>query len=433
MSGSGSREGRGRPPWDTAPLPVSEPDGAQPLPGLGAMPGQDGASRHNGSSSPGSDSGREQASAAGGGSGPGGTGGPRAAVRRETGSAQPSEGTAGRAATEDDGTQPDGAGSDGTPPDGAGPDGTGPDGAPPSGGQRRKTGPGHRRRRRRRSFWRELPVLIVVALVLALVIKTYAIQPFYIPSASMENTLNIGDRLLINKLVYDFRSIHRGDIVVFDGTGSWDLNKPPSNSNIFSRFFDDVEGIFGISHDSSIYVKRVIGIPGDHVACCDAQGRVTVNGVPLNEQSYLYPGNVPSTVKFSITVPAGRLWVMGDHREVSYDSRGHIGDPGGGTIPESGVLGRAFVIIWPPSRWGVLSIPATFEQPALNAPAAAMAPGGPDAALAAAMDNGTPLRPAASALPLALGFAGAVPLTWLQLTVRRRLSARRTRRRGARS
>jgi signal peptidase I len=272
-------------------------------------------------------------------------------------------------------------------------------------------------------------VLIVVALALALVIKTYAIQPFYIPSASMENTLNIGDRLLINKLVYDFRSIHRGDIIVFDGTGSWDINEPPSNSNIFSKFFDDVEGIFGISHDSSIYVKRVIGLPGDHVMCCDAQHRVTVNGVPLNEQSYLYPGNAPSTTKFNITVPPGRLWVMGDHREVSYDSRGHIGNPGGGTIPESGVLGRAFVIIWPPSRWGALDIPATFQQPQLNAPAAAA---GSNAALAAAMDNGTPLRATASALPLALGFAGAAPLTWLQLTIRRRLSARRTPRRGTR-
>src|SRR5215475_978516 len=325
--------------------------------------------------------------------------------------------------------QPGGGQPDGAQPDGGQPDGGQPDGGQPDGGQRQNARPGHRRRRkRRRSFWRELPVLIVVALALALVIKTYAIQPFYIPSASMENTLNIGDRLLINKLVYDFRSIHRGDIIVFDGTGSWDINEPPSNSNIFSRFFDDVEGIFGISHDSSIYVKRVIGVPGDHVKCCDAHGRITVNGVPLNEQSYLYPGNAPSTTKFNITVPAGRLWVMGDHREVSYDSRGHIGNPGGGTIPESGVLGRAFVIIWPPSRWGVLDIPATFQQPQLNAPAAAA-----NAALAAAMDNGTPLRATASALPLALGFAGAVPLTWLQLTVRRRLSARRTRRRGARS
>ena len=423
MSGSGSREGFGSPPWDPAE-PVPEPEGAQPLPGLGAIPGQDGAAQHNGSSSAGSGSAREQtsgtsgASGAGGGSGSGGTGGPGADVRRETGQepgpAQPSEGTDGTAAAQGDGAQSDDA--------------------QPGGGGRKKAGPGRRRRRRRRSFWRELPVLIVVALALALVIKTYAIQPFYIPSSSMENTLNIGDRLLINKLVYDFRSIHRGDIIVFDGTGSWDFNQPPSNSNIFSRFIDDVEGIFGISHDSSIYVKRVIGIPGDHVACCDAQGRVTVNGVPLNEQSYLYPGNAPSTVKFNTTVPAGRLWVMGDHREVSYDSRGHIGDPGGGTIPESGVLGRAFVIIWPPSRWGVLDIPATFQQPQLNAPAAAArAPGASDAALAAAMDNGTPLRTTASALPLALGFAGAMPLTWLQLTVRRRLSARRTRRRGARS
>ena len=272
---------------------------------------------------------------------------------------------------------------------------------------------------------RELPVLIVVALVLALVIKTYAIQAFYIPSASMENTLEIGDRVLINKLVYDFRGIHRGDIVVFDGNGSWDFNQPPDNSNIISKFWGDIEGIVGISHDTTIYIKRVIGLPGDHVACCNAKGQVTVNGVPLTEQSYLYPGNVPSTDRFNITVPAGRLWVMGDHRAVSYDSRGHMGDPGGGTIPENAVLGRAFVIIWPPSRWGFLDIPATFEQPKLNASAAAA--GGSSATLAAAMDNGTPVRQAGSALPLALGFAGAVPLTWLQRRARRRLSARRPR------
>jgi signal peptidase I len=270
---------------------------------------------------------------------------------------------------------------------------------------------------------RELPVLIVVALVLALVIKTYAIQAFYIPSASMENTLDIGDRVLINKLVYDFRGIHRGDIVVFNGNGSWDFNQPPSSSNIFSRFWGDLEGIVGISHDTTIYIKRVIGLPGDHVKCCNARGQVTVNGVPLTEQSYLYPGNASSSDPFSITVPPGRLWVMGDHRAVSYDSRGHMGDPGGGTIPENAVLGRAFVIIWPPSRWGFLNIPATFEQPKLNASAAAA--GGSTVALAAAMDNGTPVRPAASPLPLALGFAGAVPLTWLQRSARRRLAARR--------
>ena len=244
----------------------------------------------------------------------------------------------------------------------------------------------------------------------------------------MENTLDIGDRVLINKLVYDFRGIHRGDIIVFSGNGSWDFN-PPSSPNIVSRFVSDLEGIVGISHDSSIYIKRVIGLPGDHVVCCNTDGQVTVNGVPLSEQSYLYPGNHPSAQPFKTTVPPGRLWVMGDHRAVSYDSRGHMGDPGGGTIPESAVLGRAFVIIWPPSRWGVLNIPATFEQPKLNA--SAPAAGGSSAALAAAMDNGTPVHQSASVLPLAVGFAGAVPLTWLQHRARRSLSARRKRRRDA--
>jgi signal peptidase I len=278
--------------------------------------------------------------------------------------------------------------------------------------------------KRRRSFWRELPVLVVIAIVLALLIKSFAIQAFYIPSSSMENTLNIGDRVLINKVVYHLRSIHRGDIVVFDGTGSWDTDDAPASSNIFSKAVDELEGLVGISHDSSIYIKRVIGLPGDHVACCNAKGQISVNGVPLTEGSYLYPHNAPSTQKFSITVPAGRLWVMGDHRQVSYDSRGHMGDPGGGTIPESGVLGRAFVIIWPPSRWGFLNIPATFEQPQLNASNAAA--GGSAAALDTALATGAPVRPASSSLPLALGFAGAVPLTWFQRRLRLRRRGRRS-------
>jgi signal peptidase I len=269
-------------------------------------------------------------------------------------------------------------------------------------------------------------VLVVVALVLALLIKSFAIQAFYIPSASMENTLEIHDRVLVNKVVFHLRPIHRGDIIVFDGTGSWDFDNPPPSSNIFTRAVDEVEGLIGISHGSSIYIKRVIGLPGDRVACCTAKGQVTVNGVPLSEGSYLYPGNVPSAQTFSTTVPAGRLWVMGDHRLVSYDSRGHMGDPGGGTIPESGVLGRAFVIIWPPSRWGFLNIPATFEQPQLNASTGQggnAAAGGSSAALESALDNGTPVRPAPSPVPLALGFAGAVPITWLQRKARQRLKS----------
>ena len=354
-------DGLGSPPWGPAD-PVPDLDDTQAIPGLGSIPGP------NGARGPGSD-----------------------------------------------GTGPDGAGADG--------DAESPGGPAAGGGKNGRSG---KSGRRRRSFWRELPVLVIVALVLALVIKSFAIQAFFIPSASMENTLEIGDRVLINKIVYHLRPIHRGDIVVFDGTGSWDFDTPPASSNIFSKAVDEAEGLVGISKDPNIYIKRVIGLPGDHVACCNAAGQVTVNGVPLSESSYLYPGNAPSTQKFSITVPAGRLWVMGDHRLVSYDSRGHLGDPGGGTIPESGVLGRAFVIIWPPSRWGFLNIPATFEQPQLNASNASA--GGSTAALDAALDNGTPVRSAASPLPLALGFVGAVPVTWLQRKARRRLKSRRERR-----
>jgi signal peptidase I len=260
------------------------------------------------------------------------------------------------------------------------------------------------RRRRKRSFWRELPILVVIALILAVLIKTYAIQAFFIPSGSMENTLDINDRVLINKLVYDFRSIHRGDIVVFNGDGTWNPGTIPGNSNFFAEFADGFASMFGFGHASDIYVKRVIGLPGDHVACCDAQGRVTVNNIPLDESSYLYPGDAPSEVRFNIIVPAGHIWVMGDHRSVSEDSRYHLGSPGGGAIPESAVLGRAFVIIWPPSRWRFLPIPATFDQPSLN---------GRKSQDAAAALVGARLEPEGPAVPLALGFAAAVPLTLL--------------------
>jgi signal peptidase I len=361
MSGSGARDG-GSPPWGPAD-PVPDLTDTQAMPGLGGPQPQ-----------------------------------------------RPGRGVAfppGGAASWNGGPVPGG------PP---GPGGQGTDEDPPA---EPRSGQGGKRRR---SFWRELPVLIVIALVLALVIKSFVVQAFWIPSGSMENTLQVNDRVLINKLVYHLRPIHRGDIIVFDGTGSWNFG-PPADSNIFSKAVSELEGIVGISHDSAIYIKRVIGLPGDHVVCCNARGQVTVNGVPLSESSYLYPGEKPSQQEFNITVPPGRLWVMGDHRDVSYDSRGHRGDPGGGTIPESGVLGRAFVIIWPASRAGILNIPATFEQPQLNAQTAngaSAAAGGSAAALESALDYGTPVRPASSPLPLSLGFAGAVPLTWLQRRVRTR-------------
>ncbi len=292
-------------------------------------------------------------------------------------------------------------------------------------------------------------ILIVVALVIAVAIKTYAVQAFFIPSGSMENTLLINDRVLVNKIVYDTRSIHRGDIVVFNGDGSWDPGTVPASENFVEKFGSGFASMFGFGHPGDILIKRVIGIPGDRVACCDAQGRVTVNGIPLNEQSYLYPGAVPSQARFSIVVQPGRLWVMGDNRAISADSRDHLGDPGGGTIPESSVIGRAFVIIWPLDRWRILPIPATFEQPKLNASGAAMrarsaaASTARDASTAAgnastaARDASTAvlmsarLKPSSPALPLVLGFAAALPLSWLQRRARNRVARiRATRRRG---
>jgi signal peptidase I len=295
--------------------------------------------------------------------------------------------------------------------------------------------------RKGRSFWREFPVLIVVALAIALVIKTFVVQAFYIPSSSMENTLDIGDKVLVNKLVYHFRSIQSGDIIVFNGDGSWEPEPPssaPSSDPVvrlydvtLSPLFRSIAGLFGTAPGQTDFIKRVIGVPGDHVACCNASGDVTVNGVALHEQSYLFPGNPPSMQRFSITVPPGRLWVMGDHRSVSWDSRGHMQDPGGGTIPENMVIGRAFMIVWPPSRWRILPIPSTFGQAGI-APAKASAAAAPSVAAARVVAAGTAVAPTGTYLPLEAGFVAAVPLTWVQRRVRRRLGGRlggRTRRR----
>jgi signal peptidase I len=222
--------------------------------------------------------------------------------------------------------------------------------------------------KRKRPFWRDLVVIVVAALVLTIVLKAFVVQVFSIPSGSMENTLMPGDRILVSKIVYDFRPIERGDIVVFSGAGSWDPPTPPA-SNWFVGLWDDVTNLVGISVPGTDYVKRVIGIPGDHVACC-TNGKVTVNGVPLDETSYIYPGALPSAVRFNVIVPPGRLWVMGDNREDSDDSRYRQSSPGEGTIPESAVVGRAFLIIWPFSRINDLPIPNTFQQAGLSAAAA---------------------------------------------------------------
>jgi signal peptidase I len=300
-----------------------------------------------------------------------------------------------------------------------------------------------RTRARKRSFWRELPVLVLVALVIALLVKTFVVQAFFIPSGSMENTLRINDKVLVNKLVYRMRPIQPGDIVVFDGAGSWNAPATTRTSGdplvrlydvTLRPLFDAIGGLFGTAPGQTDYIKRVIGVPGDHVACCNAQGLVTINGVALHEKSYLYPGNTPGEAPagepghFHLTVPAGRLWVLGDHRAVSDDSRGHEMDPGNGTIPENKVIGRAFMIAWPPSHWRVLQIPSTFLQPGIDRKTSASGALGRSGGLAATLSSGgsVRVRPAAPLLPLGAGVVGAVPLTYL----RRRflLRSRRSRR-----
>lgn len=211
-------------------------------------------------------------------------------------------------------------------------------------------------------------MLVIVALGLALLIKAFVIQAFYIPSASMENTLLIGDRVLVNKLAYDLHRVRRGDIVVFSGAGSF-VPATPENEpdNPLEAVARAVGGAFGVSPSGERdFIKRVIGLPGDHVVCCDARGRIKVNGVPLNGEPYIYRDDVPSKLEFDITVPPGRLWVMGDHRSVSADSRAHLGDPGGGTVPIDEVIGRAFAVVWPLSHLQILAPPRTFDQPALD-------------------------------------------------------------------
>src|SRR5690606_8396500 len=212
------------------------------------------------------------------------------------------------------------------------------------------------KRRRRRSAVKEIPLLIGVAVLIALVLKTFLVQAFVIPSGSMEQTIQIGDRVLVDKLTPWFGSRpQRGDVVVFKDPGGWlqdEQTTPKKEDPVGIKQIKDGLTFIGLlpSDNEKDLIKRVIGVGGDRVQCCDPQGRVTVNGVPLNED-YLYPGNAPSTTPFDITVPEGRLWVMGDHRSDSADSRSHIDTDYGGTVSEDEVVGRAMVIAWPLGRW----------------------------------------------------------------------------------
>jgi signal peptidase I len=170
-----------------------------------------------------------------------------------------------------------------------------------------------------------ITLTVLFCLVSLLLLTRFVIQPFEIPSGSMEPGLRIGDRVLVNKLAYRFGAEpRRGDVVVFDGTG----------------YFGDAD-----------YIKRVVGVGGDHVVCCDRQGRIEVNGRLVDESTFLYPGDEPSEVPFDVVVPDGTLFVLGDHRGDSSDSRDHLGSPGGGMVPVGGVIGRADWIAWPSGHW----------------------------------------------------------------------------------
>jgi signal peptidase I len=186
-----------------------------------------------------------------------------------------------------------------------------------------------------------ISLTLLVLLVFLLLLNTFVVRPFEIPSGSMESGLRIGDRVLVNKLAYRFGADpRRGDVVVFDGTG----------------YFGDAD-----------YIKRVVGVGGDHVVCCDKEGRIRVNGRSVDESTYLYPGDSPSTVRFDVVVPEGTLFVLGDHRSASSDSRDHLGSPGGGMIPVADVVGRADWIVWPAAHWTRLHRPDAYARvPAPN-------------------------------------------------------------------
>ncbi|MEU3495980.1 MULTISPECIES: signal peptidase I [Kitasatospora] len=224
---------------------------------------------------------------------------------------------------------------------------------------------------KQRSFWKELPILIGIALILALVIKTFFVQAFSIPSGSMENTLQVGDRVLVDKLTPWFGSEpERGEVVVFKDPGGWLNDEPTQRSdNSFVRGVQDVFSFIGLmpSSDEKDLIKRVIAVGGDTVEC-QGSGPVKVNGVALDEP-YIFPGNTPCGEKpfGPVNVPKGTIWVMGDHRGNSLDSRYHMDQPGGGTVPVGNVVGRAFVVAWPIGDWATLPVPDTFDQKGLAA------------------------------------------------------------------
>ncbi|MFE2877984.1 signal peptidase I [Streptomyces roseus] len=259
-----------------------------------------------------------------------------------------------------------------------------------------------------RSFWKELPLLIGIALLLALLIKTFLVQAFSIPSDSMQNTLQRGDRVLVDKLTPWFGSEpERGEVVVFHDPASWLAGEPTPEPNFAQQILSKI-GLMP-SADEKDLIKRTIAIGGDTVECKKG-GPVVVNGKELDEP-YIYPGNTPcDDAPFGpITVPKGKIWVMGDHRQNSQDSRYHMQDSTQGFVPVDKVVGRAVVVAWPITRWATLPIPDTFDQPGIG-----------NQTKATAMGLGAAGLAPVGLGPAALGLAGAVPVV---LWRRRRLTS----------
>jgi signal peptidase I len=208
---------------------------------------------------------------------------------------------------------------------------------------------------RKGSLLREFPVLVIVALAVSLVIKTFLVQFFFIPSGSMENTLQINDRVAVNKVPFIGKSINRGDVVVFRDPDNWLPEPYAEDQNIYLAKAKEALVAVGVlpNPTKQYLVKRVIGVAGDKVECCSKNKKLMINGKEINEP-YIFAGNSPSESNFNVTVPAGKIWVMGDHRAASADSRYHQEDINHGMVPTSKVTGKVLGIIWPLKNLGIV-------------------------------------------------------------------------------
>ena len=216
------------------------------------------------------------------------------------------------------------------------------------------------------SVGRELILIVGIALVLSVLVRTFVAQAFYVPSESMQNTLQVQERILVSKLSTEFGGVQRGEVVVFTDPGNW-LPTPEQPTGVSGAIRNALMWVGLLPSDTGEdLVKRVIGVGGDHIVCCNAKGQIVLNDVPLVEP-YVKPGSTTDQVRFDVTVPANRVFVMGDNRGDSSDSRFHL-DVNQGTVPDGNVVGRVVAVIWPASRWSGEPIPAVpFENPALNA------------------------------------------------------------------